>query len=114
MTLPTPPPESAELLDQLLASLFEDFETWFRRGLVLLDCAPETLLPAPEREQLRADLQDGLAGLAATRALRSASSTPMAVDMDAMTPWHRLMLRVWSLSSLLRGAGVPLPDHDAP
>lgn len=114
MSVPPPPPDSVELLDQLLASLFEDFETWFRRGLVLLDCAPESLLPAAEREQLRTDLTEGLAALAATRALRSASPTPMAVDMDAMTPWHRLMMRVWNLSSQLRGAGVPLPDHDAP
>lgn len=49
MSVPPPPPDSVELLDQLLASLFEDFETWFRRGLVLLDCAPESLLPAAER-----------------------------------------------------------------
>jgi len=34
----------------------------------------------------------------------------MAVDMEAMAPWHRLMMRVWSLSSLLRAAGVALPE----
>ena len=44
------------------------------------------------------------------RALRSACSTPMAVDLEAMAPWHRLMMRVWNLSSMLRVAGVALPE----
>ena len=52
-----------------------------------------------------------LAGaIAAARALRGACSAPMAVDLEAMAPWHRLMMRVWSLSSLLRAAGVALPE----
>jgi hypothetical protein len=34
----------------------------------------------------------------------------MAVDLEAMAPWHRLMMRVWSLSSLLRAAGEALPE----
>lgn len=101
--------ESAQLLDQLLASLFEDFTFWFERGLVLLDHAPEPLLPAAEQQALRHDLQEALQAIAATRSLRAACSTPMAVDMDAMTPWHRLMMRVWNLSASLRMAGVALP-----
>ena len=32
--------------------------------------------------------------------------------MDAMAPWHRLMLRVWSLSSLMRQAGLILPEAE--
>jgi len=31
-----------------------------------------------------------------------------------MTPWHRLMMRVWNLSAMLRVAGVPLPEQDRP
>jgi hypothetical protein len=110
VTIPTPSPDSAELLDQLLASLFEDFDFWFQRGLLLLDRTPEALMRAPERQSLRADLTAGLAGLAAARALLGAAPTPMAVAMEAMVPWHRLMMRVWTLSSLLRRAGVALPD----
>ena len=103
--------ESAQLLDQLLASLFEDFTFWFERGLVLLDHAPEPLLPAAEQQALRHDLQEALQAIAATRSLRAACSTPMAVDMDAMAPWHRLMMRVWNLSAMLRIAGVALPPE---
>jgi hypothetical protein len=30
----------------------------------------------------------------------------MALDMQAITPWHQLVLEVWSLSAALRAAGV--------
>lgn len=102
--------EPAALLDQLLESLFSDFSFWFQRGLVLLDHTPATLLPVAEQQSLRYALQEGLQALAATRALRAACSAPMAVDLEAMAPWHRLMMRVWNLSAMLRVAGVPLPD----
>jgi hypothetical protein len=108
-----PPPESdsepAQLLDQLLQSLFDDFSFWFQRGLVLLELTPDALLPASEQQSLRQKLEEALQAIAATRALRAACTTPMAVDMDAMAPWHRLMMRVWNLSSMLRIAGVALP-----
>ncbi len=109
-----PQTESAELLDHLLESLLADFLYWFKRGLLLLDHAPEQLVPAQEQRVLRASLHEALQAIAATQALRAACSTPMAVDMDAMTPWHRLMMRVWSLSAMLRVAGVPLPEKDRP
>lgn len=115
-SLPPPSPsepdsEPAQLLDQLLQSLFDDFCFWFERGLVLLELTPEKLLPASEQQSLRASLEEALQAIAATRALRSACSTPMAVDMDAMAPWHRLMMRVWNLSAMLRIAGVELPPE---
>jgi hypothetical protein len=99
-SLPLPPlpsdpdSEPAQLLDQLLQSLFDDFSFWFRRGLVLLELTPDTLLPASEQQSLRQKLEEALQAIAATRALRTACTTPMAVDMDAMAPWHRLMMRV--------------------
>ena len=104
-----PDSEPAQLLDQLLQSLFDDFSFWFQRGLVLLELTPDGLLPASEQQVLRQKLEEALQAIAATRALRAACSTPMAVDMDAMAPWHRLMMRVWKLSSMLRIAGVALP-----
>ena len=109
-----PPPESAELLDQLLDSLFEDFGFWFQRGLDLLQLTPTHLLPERDQADLRQRLEQGLHGLAATRALRAACSTPMAVDLEAMAPWHALMMQVWNLSAMLRIAGVVLPDDQRP
>jgi hypothetical protein len=111
---PEPDAEPAELLDQLLDSLFGDFCFWFERGLVLLEHTPDHLLPLKEQQNLRQRLEEALQAIAATRSLRAACSTPMAVDMDAMAPWHRLMMRVWTLSSMLRIAGVELPPEHRP
>ena len=107
-----PAPDSGQLLDELLHSLLADFEYWFLRGLQLLELAPESLLPPSEQRRLGAALTSALAELAAARALRRASPCPMALDMDAMAPWHQLMLRVWSLSRLLRQAGVVLAEPE--
>ena len=114
LPVPPPPQESAQLLDQLLESLFDDFVHWFQRGLVLLDHTPEHLLPLQEQSELRGRLDQGLRALAATRSLRGACSTPMAIDLEAMAPWHELMMRVWNLSAMLRIAGVPLPEEPSP
>ena len=109
-----PAPDSGQLLDELLDSLLADFEYWFRRGLQLLELAPASLLPPSEQRRLATALSSALAELAAARALRQASPCPMALDMDAMAPWHQLMLRVWSLSSLLRQAGLVLAEEAEP
>ena len=109
-----PAPDSGQLLDELLDSLLADFEYWFRRGLQLLELAPDSLLPPSEQRRLATALSSALAELAAARALRQASPCPMALDMDAMAPWHQLMLRVWSLSSLLRQAGLVLAEVEPP
>ena len=110
----SPAPDSGQLLDELLDSLLADFEYWFRRGLQLLELAPDSLLPPSEQRRLATALSSALAELAAARALRQASPCPMALDMDAMAPWHQLMLRVWSLSSLLRQTGLVLADAKPP
>ena len=107
-----PPPDSSQLLEELLESLLADFEHWFGRGLRLLELAPDSLLPASEQRRLTTALNGALAELAAARALRRASPCPIALDMDAMAPWHRLMLRVWSLSSLMLQAGLILPEAE--
>lgn len=107
-----PAPDSDQLLEELLESLLADFEFWFRRGLQLLELAPDALLPPSEQRRLTTALTSALAELAAARALRRASPCPMALDMDAMVPWHQLMLRVWNLSSLLRQAGVGLVEPE--
>jgi hypothetical protein len=107
---PEQPADAGELLDQVLEPLLEDFAASFRRGLELLALTPERVMPAAGREQFSARLQQASAELAAARALRAATPAPMALDMQAITPWHQLVLEVWSLSAALRAAGV-LPSR---
>ena len=106
--LPAGSPEGA-LLDGLLNPLMEDFSDWLQRGLVLLQYCPEAVMPAAERQALAESLEQALKDVAAARALRAAISTPMALDMEALAPWHQLVLRVWALASQLRQAGIVVP-----
>ncbi len=111
----TPIPGAAgELLDQLLGSLLVDFDFWFQRGLVLLDHCPASVLATVEQNALCERLQTARKELVAARTLRSAAPVSMALDMQAMAPWHRLVLNVWNLSSELRQAGVVLPELPPP
>jgi hypothetical protein len=99
--------ESAgELLDQVLNPLLDDFQQSFERGLLLIAHTPDRVLAPPAREALGQRLRQALAELQAARALRAAAPAPMALDMATISPWHSLVLEVWSLSSALRHAGV--------
>ncbi|MFN7898214.1 MAG: DUF2605 family protein [Synechococcaceae cyanobacterium] len=102
----TPLPDSAgELLDQVLNPLLDDFQQSFERGLELLDRCPDRVLNSHARDDLRQRLQRAQAELQAARALRAAAPAPMALDMATISPWHALVLEVWSLSASLRHAG---------
>lgn len=105
----SPDPAPGDLLDQVLQPLLTDYEESFARGLLLLDHCPEHVLPEARQRALGERLREAQAALAAVRALRAAAPTPMALDMATITPWHELVVEVWSLSAAMRAAGVVLP-----
>jgi hypothetical protein len=105
MGSPTPDSE-AELLEQVLNPLLDDFQRSFERGLVLLEHCPEGVVALPRQGELRQRLELAQAELAAARALRSAAPCPMALEMATIAPWHQLVMEVWSLSAALRAAGI--------
>jgi hypothetical protein len=102
-------PAPGDLLDQVLLPLLTDYEESFARGLLLLDHCPEKVLTEARRRALRERLQEAQAALGAARALRAAAPAPMALDMATITPWHELVVEVWSLSAAMRAAGVVMP-----
>ena len=106
---PSPSESAGELLEQVLAPLLDDFQQSFARGQLLLKHCPDRVLPEAERAELKRRLDQAQAELAAARALRQATPTPMALEMATIAPWHQLVLEVWSLSAALRAAGVVLP-----
>lgn len=108
------PASGADLLNHLLGSLLDDFRVWFERGPTLLDCCPDAVLPAAERQQLRAAIATASRELAAASALRNATSAPVALGLETLAPWHQLVMRLWSLSARLRALQVPLPQLDWP
>jgi hypothetical protein len=103
------PNADAALLEQLLGSLLYDYAVWFERGELLVELCPDAVMPADQRQSLRQALQQASRELAAAAAVRDVMPVPLALPMDLLAPWHQLVMRVWSLSSRLRGMGVALP-----
>ncbi len=106
MPEPIPPGDAAALLESVLGPLLEDFAGSFERGLKLLQACPDVVMTPEARGAMRARLLEAQAQLHAARALRAAAPTPMALEMATITPWHELLVEVWSLSAALRAAGI--------
>ena len=99
--------DAGALLDELLASLLDDFEHWFQRGEELLQACPDAVMSHQERQSMEWRLQEGMKAIAATRALVAASTQPMAVSMEVMNPWHGLVTEVWALAAKLGSSRSP-------
>ena len=99
--------DAGALLDELLASLLDDFEHWFQRGQELLQACPDAVMSLQERQSMERRLRDGKKAIAATRALVAASTQPMAVSMEVMNPWHGLVTEVWALAAKLGSSRSP-------
>ena len=98
--------EADALLESLLDSLLNDFNHWFKRGQELLAACPDSVLSPDEREEMGVRIDEGLKAIIATRALVSATPAAMAISMEAMTPWHQIVIEVWSLSARLSEANM--------
>ena len=99
--IPNASSDAGELMSSLLDSLLDDFDHWFNRGEELLARCPNRVMASEDQQRLAERLLEGRQAIAATRALMSAASQPMAVSMDAMTPWHGLVTEVWGLAARL-------------
>lgn len=104
--------EAGALLDQLLDPLLEDFFLWFGRGKVLLEHCPDAVMPAEERAAMADQLESSTRALVAARSLRAAVPVSMALDLQAMAPWHHLVMRCWALAARMRQAGVTMPPFN--
>ncbi|MFN4866345.1 MAG: DUF2605 family protein [Cyanobium sp.] len=107
---PDHPESGADLLNHLLGSLLDDFRIWFDRGDTLLDCCPDVVMSAEERQQLREAIAAASRELASASALCNATTAPVALGLETLAPWHQLVMRLWGLSARLRALQVPLPQ----
>ena len=87
------------LLESLLDSLLNDFNHWFKRGQELLASCPDSVMTPDEREAMGVRIDEGLRAITATRALVNATPAAMAISMESMTPWHKLVIEVWGLAA---------------
>ena len=90
--------EADALLESLLDSLLNDFNHWFKRGQELIEACPDSVMSMDEREAMKVRIDEGLKAIAATRSLVNATPAAMAISMEAMTPWHQLVMEVWGLA----------------
>jgi hypothetical protein len=90
--------EADALLESLLDSLLNDFNHWFKRGQELIAACPDSVMSLDEREAMKVRIDEGLKAIAATRSLVNATPAAMAISMEAMTPWHQLVMEVWGLA----------------
>ena len=90
--------EADALLESLLDSLLNDFNHWFKRGQELIEACPDSVMSLDEREAMKVRIDEGLKAIAATRSLVNATPVAMAISMEAMTPWHQLVMEVWGLA----------------
>ncbi|WP_038001927.1 MULTISPECIES: DUF2605 family protein [unclassified Synechococcus] len=97
-------PDADALLEHLLDSLLNDFSHWFQRGEELLAVCPDLVMAPQERAQMADRLAEGRKAIVATRALVEASPQAMAVSMEAMAPWHQLVMEVWALAARISQA----------
>ncbi len=98
--------EADALLESLLDSLLNDFNHWFKRGQELLAACPDSVMTPDEREAMGVRLNEGLKAILATRALVNATPAAMAISMEAMTPWHQLVIEVWGLAARISEANA--------
>ena len=98
--------EADALLESLLDSLLNDFNHWFKRGQELLAACPDSVMTPDEREEMRVRIDEGLKAIAATRALVNATPAAMAISMEAMAPWHQLVIEVWGLAGRISKANA--------
>jgi hypothetical protein len=90
--------EADALLESLLDSLLNDFNHWFKRGQELIEACPDSVMSLDEREAMKVRIDEGLKAIAATRSLVNATPAAMAISMEAMAPWHQLVMEVWGLA----------------
>ena len=98
--------EANALLESLLDSLLNDFNHWVKRGQELLAACPDSVLTPDDREAMGVRIDEGLKAIAATRALVSATPAAMAISMEAMTPWHQLVIEIWGLAARVSEANA--------
>ena len=97
-------PNEKEILEQVLAPLFEDFQYWFTRSSSLLESETMPFLSTEEQENLLARLKQAQAEVQAASILFKATDGQAGVETKALLPWHQLVAECWSIARKWREA----------
>ena len=98
MTVPSTPPEDANLLKAVLPPLLNDFQHWFARTISLLESQTITFLSAAEQTDLRDRIQVAQKQVSASQALASVTDGQAGIEMPVVMGWHKLVHECWGVA----------------
>jgi hypothetical protein len=92
----------SDLLKELLAPLFEDFEYWFQRSRLLLENESMPFLGDIEQADLLARVIQAQQEVAIAKMLFQVTKEQAGVEMAVLVPWHHLVTECWQVARRFR------------
>ncbi|MEL6468666.1 MAG: DUF2605 domain-containing protein [Cyanobacteria bacterium J06623_4] len=109
MTVPSPPPEDANLLKSVLPPLLDDFQHWFGRTVEMLETQTISFLSEEEQTDLLDRVYNAQKEVTASQALSAATDSQAGIEMPVIMAWHSLVQECWSVALRLRQEGGYVP-----
>ena len=91
-------PSETEILQQVLAPLFDDFQYWFKRSSSLLESETMPFLTSEEQANLLKRIKTAQAEVQAASTLFHATEGKAGVETQVLMPWHRLVAECWAVA----------------
>ncbi|NET08652.1 MAG: DUF2605 domain-containing protein [Symploca sp. SIO2B6] len=90
--------DQAELLQQVLKPLLDDFMYWFDRAQTLLSSHEMPTLTTEEQADLLACVSQARSEVATAQSLFELVEGQVGVDMSVVNQWHQLVAQCWTVS----------------
>lgn len=103
---------NSQLLEQLLEPLLEDFIYWFGRSQSLLANTDIDFLTEQQRHHLLERLDTAQKEVQTAKLLFNLSGKTVGVDVQAMAPWHGLLMECQSIGMRYRQEQQVKPQLD--
>lgn len=112
MTVPSTPPEDADLLKSVLPPLLNDFQHWFDRTVSMLENQTISFLTPAEQSDLLERVHVAQKQVSVSQALSSATESQAGIEMPVVMGWHKLVHECWGIALRLRreNAAKTIPD----
>jgi hypothetical protein len=94
--------DNAQLLEQLLEPLLDDFTYWFDRSEALLANPDLDVISPEERQDLLQRLSTAQKEVQTAKLLFNLSGKTVGVDVQVMAPWHALLMECQAIGMRYR------------
>ena len=114
MTVPSTPPEDANLLKSVLPPLLADFQHWFGRTIVMLESQTISFLTVAEQSDLLERVRLAQQQVSVSQALSSATDSQAGIEMPVIMGWHKLVHECWGVAIRYRKENPNEPSPNEP